>query len=447
MARQIDYTIPDLGNYEDGEEKPKFNPTKQLIHESIEIIHSKMDDRTRSKVVVRLLNALDQYELLAVRHIGVRRLIYEMYNSKVNDDLAISTLSRDFNMSLQGHNSKLSHHVKELLFKACEADLMRDYMTAIRCILEARLRYDILLSKSMVAAIGVNSSAAFLLIEIHDCRRMLFASIVKMVSDLAIKRCRPLSGDVIEEADLIQEALALASEAISRYRPDFTNKDDAGTTFTDYIYRTVSGNLNHYVVDSSRNVRVPRSAIDRARPVYYALDKLGTTDCDVLAAEATRILADIRLRNARRKLIQDERYSAEEVYDILAHTQDEASLDAVISTDEFGNENTFGELLPSKYPLADEAVDALKSHPQLITILIDYCQSEEEEEVMTTRWGAKKYRGLKLTADLYKEKTCKPMNKTRVSEIEQSVFGRIREAVAAGRENRIGEVREAVEGF
>jgi DNA-directed RNA polymerase sigma subunit (sigma70/sigma32) len=347
-------------------------------------------------------------------------------------------------MSVHGHNEGLGKKVARLLQEACENDNKGNKLEAFKLLLDIRVRYDILLSKAVVSTLTNLGYDMRAMLEVVDCRKRLFASVTKMVSDLALKRGRQLSGDVVEDVDLIQEALVMAMEAINRYRPDFTSTEDAGKTFTDYVYRTVSGNLSHFVIDSTRNVRVPRSTIDRSRPVYYAIEKLGHVGYDRLADEATRILADIRLKNARRKLIQNERYSAEEVYDILTHTQEEASMDAVISTDEFGHENTFGELIPASTPHVEILVDNKQGQSKLIAVLHDYCDTSEEREVLSIRWGRDKYHGLKATADHYRASTGRSMNKTKVAEIENKVFERVRAAIAVQVEDRVNEVAEAL---
>lgn len=440
-----DYNDADMGNviYDVGLSH-KTTHTRQIVHDSVETIQFNLTNKQRAKVVTRLRKALTDYEVQALGAYPVREHIYHLYNSKVKDELAVSALSRDFNMGVHGHNHEIGKRIARLLSEACEADNKGNRLEAFKLLIDIRVRYNILLSKEVVSILTTLGYDLTLMHDVIDCRKMLFASVAKMVSDLALKRHRSLSGDVIEEVDLIQEALLHTKLGIDSYQPDYTSNEDAGKSFTSFIYRWVYGMLSKFINDNTRNVRVPRSAIDRSRPVYYAIEKLGNVSYDKLADEATRILADIRLKNARRKLIQNERYSAAEVYDILTHTQEEASMDAVISTDEFGHENTFGELIPAPAPLVEVLMDTKHSQSKLITVLHDYCDTDEEREVLTVRWGGEKYRGLKTTADFYRDNTRRSMNKTKVAEIENKIFERIRTAIGHGIETRVNEVAEVL---
>jgi len=441
----IDYSDADMGNaIYDEEPAPKTTHTRQIVHNSVESVQADLTNKQRAKVVVRLREALTDYEVQALGAYPVRDYIYRLYNSKVTDELAVSALSRDFNMSVHGHNQELGKKVARLLLEACENDNKGNKLEAFKLLLDIRVRYDILLSEEVVGVLTTLRYDLTTVSNIVDYRKLLFSSVAKMVSSIALKRHRGLSGGVIEDVDLIQEALLHAKIGIDSYQPDFTANEDAGKSFTSFIYRWVGGMLSKFINDNTRNVRVPRTAIDRSRPVYYAIEKLGNVGYEKLADEATRILADIRLKNARRKLIQNERYSAEEVYDILTHTQDEASMDAVISTDEFGHENTFGELIPAATPHVEHLVDNKQSQSKLVAVLHDYCDTAEEREVLSIRWGGEKYRGLKSTADFYRDSTRRSMNKTKVAEIENKVFDRIRMAISQGAENRVNEVAEAL---
>ena len=270
-------------------------------------------------------------------------------------------------------------------------------------------------------------------------RRTLFESVIKLATHLGKKTYATLSGDVVAQSDLIHEAIMAAKEAVETYQP----RDD-GKTFTSFINNWVSGTLSKYVNENTRTVAVPRTLIDRYRPVREAIERLGTTDVEPVARMATKILHDKRQNSRGTKLKPNEVYTPEEVFELNQIMQDTASLNAEVNTERIDDPTTLGERLISEEPSQEEQHDVRSIPRSIMRVVYDYT-TPQEYTLMELRWGMGKVMGLKQAAELYRRKTGYPMNKGKLAEVERDVLDRLRRGIKEG-DDRLLELKEVLDG-
>jgi DNA-directed RNA polymerase sigma subunit (sigma70/sigma32) len=424
---------------------PFENTTADSVYKAVGSLHVDLSDDERTKTIKHLGEYLDLYETELLSLHTARVHIYNLFNTKVINEKVVSTLSRDFNMSIHGHNAKLEDRLQRLIPEAFKFDKEGKPLEAIETLKGARFKYSILLEMvDLVKACvnGPNPHAKKALIYFHyteSCRLELFNSIVKLATFLAKKLHVTLSGDIITEEDLIHESLLAAKEAVANYQPVCDGK-----TFISFTTNWINGTISKYVNENTRTVAIPRTIIDRYRPVMEAMDILGeSASLKTIAVFATDILRKKKNDSNSRQLKENEIYTEEEVFKLLQIMQDTASLDIEVNTDRSDDPTTLGERLVSDLPSQEVSCDSLNVNNKLMSLIKEQT-SDEEYLLMKLRWGGSKVLGLKQTAELYRRETNKPMNKGKVAEIERNVLQRLRESVAAG-DNRLLEIKEVIQ--
>jgi RNA polymerase sigma factor (sigma-70 family) len=419
--------------------------TDMAVYDAVGKMHNDLSGRDRMLVIQQLESALDRYEYEALQVYAVRVYLYNVYNDKIRGCKSVSTFSRDFNMSIRGHNADLITVVDALIAEAFSLDMSGKHEDASKVILSIRLRHSVLYGAEVLhrvkacAAYGnVHSKAALdQMYWVNKYRETLFESVIKLATHIGKKAAVCLSGEVIAEADLIHEAILGAKEAVLSYQP----RND-GKTFTSYVNNWVSGTISKYVNENTRTVSVPRTLIDRYRPVLEAIEELGTTEGEPVALMATKILHDKRQLSRGTKLRREEVYTAREVFNLHQIMQESASLDVEVNSERTEDPTTLGERLVSTAPSQDEQFDSAMVSRTLMGVVRDY-SSPEEYTLMELRWGMGKFMGLKQTAEIYRRNTGRPMNKGKVAEIEKDVLARMRDGIEAG-DNRLYELSEVL---
>jgi DNA-directed RNA polymerase specialized sigma24 family protein len=350
-------------------------------------------------------------------------------------------------MSIRGHNKALGDKVDHLMREAFKADIGHHASYAIYCLGEVRLRHSILYGANLinvsVVAPNPNIEAAKIQLKwINKYRESLFKSVVKLAVDLARRHRKPLLGDVVSESDLIQEAVLAAQHHVSLYQPI-----EGGITFTSYMYRAIDHHLSHYVNENTRTVALPRTIIDRYRPVYQAIEQVGSASLERIAQQATRNLYELKQQSSGRKLDREEAYTANEVHELMTYTQESLSLhDENWASLPFSSITSQVDIINAidTTPTQEEKLDKTNVMSMLMQIIQECTATSEEYTVMEVRWGMGESKGLKTTAEIYKNATGRPMNKGKVAEIERRVLVRLKQYVADG-DPRLLELKKVVD--
>jgi len=430
---------------------PKFlrRPIANLIFKSVGELHKELGFNDRLRVIEQLRIATERYEAEVLNVYDVRVFLYNHYNTLVTENRSRASLSRDFNMSIRNHNSKLEALVDTLMRKAFTADIECRSGDAIEALREVRLRYPLLYDEKLINMStftpSPNLEAARVQLEwINKYRDSLFKSIVKMAVNLARKHKKPLSGEVVSESDLIQEAVLAAQHHVNLYQPI-----EDGVTFTSYMYQTIDHHLSHYVNENTRTVALPRTIIDRYRPVYQAIEQVGSANLERVAQQATRNLYELKQESSGRKLDREEADTPQEVHQLITYTQEALSLhDENWASLPFSTITSQVDVINvvDTSPTQEEKLDKANVMTQLMGVVQECASTSEEYMIMEIRYGMGEHRGLQTTARIYKNATGRPMNKGKVAEIERRVLARMKQHVADG-DPRLVELKKVVEAL
>jgi DNA-directed RNA polymerase sigma subunit (sigma70/sigma32) len=409
-----------------------------MIYNAVAKLSKPATKEAQTTFLEALRSEMRGYEREVLKLSTVREYLYQLYNDKIRSGHAIAPLSRDFNKSKKGGAAELARRI-EIRTKAAWALEHSSSDNAAEQLQHIRFDYELLMGDAimeLVQAHPLNGLAMARYGNIETLRETLFGTAVKLAVTIAVEQRATLSGEVVQLVDLFQQAAIELDRAIRKYVP--RDSENPVRAFTSYISKTMRHNVSHYIAEQSRTVAIPRTVIDRSGPVLRAV-KEGYADYDDLAVRSTQIIAARR----DRKVPVKEVYTADEVHELISVMQESDSLDAEVATDENGQPATLGDRIEDPSPSPEQEYDRAHTGKRLMSIVRDYC-SPTEYAVMELRWGMGKVRGLKDTADLFRETVNRPMNKTRVALIEAEVLVRLREGAENGDE-RLGEIRAVLE--
>jgi hypothetical protein len=412
--------------------------TDEQSYQAVAELHVPMSQQERWSTIRDLSRALRDFESKALTIKSVRKVIYQMYNDKVAAGHTLSKFSRDFDMSKKGQNRVLAEQIERGIMTAHDYDTNRIGVTNIpqQTLESLNLSYDVLLSHEVHNALAraamvdnVTATQALRCREtIQQCHEMLFYGVVKMASELALKRSRKAAGDVLTYADFLHQAMLAARDGVRSYQPGKYTKQDMAKAFTTYIHNWVSGSLSKFETENSRTVKLPRVVVDRWVPVGEAVTQLDGGTYEDIAKLATKILHDKRQKSKGTKLASDEVYTAKEVFHLMTTVQDVASLDMEVVDWKQNDAGTLQivDLMQAKDPLQDAQMDSSRLNEQVLELFREYC-TEDQLLVMTIRWAMGEVRGMQETASMFESMTNRKMTKSKISAIEKNIFQKLKD--------------------
>lgn len=406
-----------------------FKWLDRIIYKGIGDLQTDLNETERAMLVKQLATALNRYETLALNMGEVRRSLYKHYNELVEARAATSQLSRDFNMSVKGHNDFVKHRIDRAFGNAFRAEQEADPLAAGFYLKNAGLRHTVLFHPETLKITEAGEATARELYRIRQFQHSLFLSTVKMACGIAKKHNAHLDGNTVEWTDLVQEAIIAAMQAVEAYQPI-----DEGRTFTSFVYTWVNGIVSKRVNETTRTVPVPRSTLDRFIYVQRAIDQSGLLLTELRGGQWEHgelsegkldfnTLAEIA--DCATLLLKDrgKPFSTEEVKELILNTQDEVSMDMEVEGPE-SEVVCFGDMLPDESPSIDERIDSELVGSRLMKV-IRRLTTDEEYALMELRYGMGSIFGRQRVAEQYNEATGLPMNKGKVADIEERVLVRL----------------------
>lgn len=433
-----------------------FDSQQRHIARTVRALHRNLGPRNREAVIKRLKYVYEEYELEVLGNYMCRRAIYEEYNRRIHNKphrLAVNSMSRRF---VKGQRSdatfkrisarNLEREVTKAITEAFNADKMGRYQDAADSLAKVEFHHDILFGtwrtgsktrdimngKSMIDVLKADKAtkAINLANQIDKLQDRLFRSTIKMAALLTKKAAATLSGDVVTEEELLQEAIIASKIASVRYHPDFPS------SFTSLAFMSIKGTLSKYVNEKTRNVVISRRQIDAMRAVRRAADRVGVSDLVLLAYTATLILkgevTEADKANVSKKsktplkdLEKTKAFTEESVLLLLNNMQSESSITAVVGIDDSGHAITLGDSLPSDDPEVGEQMDNKAAYANIFKVLAKHCHSDDEALVIRLRWHSENAPvGFLTVTRLYRQETSRPIHKGKVAELENAVFAR-----------------------
>lgn len=411
--------------------------TNKIVYRSIGKLHDKLSEEQRNVLVNELKTLIAQYEAAALVNPLARKVIYRIFEERKASGKIVATMSRAFSKKNPAATGALNSQITQAIYTAFDADYRGHGCGAAAALAEIRLDPNILNDPRLAALDPATYD------RITEIRDRLFHSVIKMCATIAKRMYASISsdsfGEVIEEADLHQEAVLLAKQSVDTWDPA------DGRAFSVYMYYCVAGLLSNYVKMRYRAVVIPRRKINRLGPMNKALSRVADgASYDEIAEEATSILREQVAENRSRKLRSKEHYTADEVENLLKIDQAEVSLDVSVTSDD-GVVTTMGQQIASNEPSPDSVVEKYRAFGSILSVVRSYC-SAEEYEFMRARWTSEGPVSLKVAATNYRKRTGKAMHKAQASEIEARVFTRIREGIEKG-DGRLTEIQSALDSL
>lgn len=419
------------------EDKEIISGTRKWLntrfYKEIGNLQTDLNASERAMLVSQLATSLKLYESMILGMKDVRETLYAKYTEAVENKRATSQFSRNFNMSLQGHNKLLGEQIDKAFRVSYEHEVAGRSTEAALTLKFAEFGHKILFDKDIISVVKSNNNAANReLVRIDQYRERLFLSSLKLTVRIAKQHTSRLKGNTIEWSDLVQEAAIAAVHAVESYSPVAD-----GNTFTSYVYTYVNGIISKKLSEITRTVAVPRTTLDRYGCLQQAMDDLGIIESDVLGGLWTDgklsegkisedILNKITVRANSLKSPSKKKYTSNEVENLLTLSRGEISLSQEVGHS--GAHTTLGDTLPNSEYSLEEKMDGMLLNRRLMAIIRKFT-NEEEYAIMEIRYGFGVVRGFHTVSDLYIKNTGRPMNKGKVSQIETAVFNRIRDAV------------------
>ncbi len=409
--------------------------TREMSYKAVAQLHKPLADLEFKALIDRLFRLLATYEHHLLMNKQARGELYHIYNERLAQGFTVCQLSRNFNTFQKGASKKQEQEIEALMKMAHESESNSLPPFGIRNILANKLSWKYLF-KAEVRKHSPRAEEVYVWI-VAD-RERLFHSVIKMAADIAARYRHNSVGEVLELEDFLNEAIIGALAGVEGYIPN--GPDDK--SFTTYVYECIKGSLSKFEAENSRTVRLPRYLIDRWGPVGEALGVLGGGTYEDIAKLSTKILHDKRQKTRGKKLRREEVYSPEEVFKLILATQDAMSLNLSVGDDGRADGKVLGptaleEILESKVTSQEEELDCASVNKKLTYILYEYC-TPEQFAIMEIRWGMGDVLTMQETARIYAERTGKRITKSKVSEIEQTVFEMLR------KDGRVEELFEVI---
>ncbi len=406
-----------------------------LTYRGLGDLQEDLNQTERGLLIGQLATSLTRYETLILAMPQVRKVLYGLYDARIQSGTATSQFSKKFNMSIKDHNDQIRIQVDTSFKQAYTYERFGNTSQAARSLQECNLSHKVLFSPEVIAIVNsAGGDAPIELMRIKQYQDRLSRSTVKMAAGIARRYSEQLEGSTVEWSDLVQEAIIAAKQAIEAYSPR-----EAGNTFTSFVHTWIRGVLSKKINETVRTVPIPRTTLDRFAYISKAIDELKLSVTDLRGevwhggkfergkVNAT-VLAEIAARaNSLQK--NGKLFDAEEVRELVLATQEEVSTD--LKVDSGGSksymdtaETTLGDLIPSKLPSLEERIDGNHAGKRLMAIIRRFT-NDEEYAIMELRYGMGNVQGYQTVSDLYVAGCQRPMNKCKVAQLEGDVIRRV----------------------
>jgi DNA-directed RNA polymerase sigma subunit (sigma70/sigma32) len=291
-------------------------------------------------------------------------------------------MGRDYNAAIAGYNAKIRDRMNHFFACASRLHELDKNTAAALAFKKVNIHPVFLMSDEHLEVLDLQTPEALKIIEeIEKTREILVKSVLKSAASVAHTRFKMLSGEVVDFSDLLQEALLEAFEATLVF--DIKNKKVKWPTF---VYQRMFNSLGKYISENSRTVPLPRTLLDQYAPIQKAILKVGLSDYEALAEEATRINAKSKMDTKGRKLKPREIYTPKKVEYFLSKVNDWMSLD--ITVNENAEENREVSLIDT---LSVDGYEAeVSSEREMCRRSLQKLLSEyfgDEYPVLALRWG------------------------------------------------------------
>ena len=371
----------------------------------IETLSVPLDTDERQEVISKLNEALATYEDTILLIPAIRLQLFNLYNERARAGKAVSKLSRNFTMNVKGASQALSLRIAKYISNARDLHATSDRESA-DYLKKVAFAFNILLDLEI--DLKEQQRVSELKAEIEALRNRLFVSVVQMASDIARKVSRRQNS---EYDDLLNEALIAAFEAVKAYKPVAYPEGEMAAAFTTFVYTWISGSLLNFEADSSRMIRISRSAGSRWWTVKSAIELLGdAASYKEIAETATDILNQRRLKTRGQTINHNEKYTEAEVLMLMLTVQ-------AVSENEIEKEPSDARV--------DELLDKARMPLQLEALLKEHC-TDKEFELISIRWNTDTRRSLEETVAIYEARGHGTVPKSTISSIESRVFAKIR---------------------
>jgi len=405
-------------SHEDDKAFP-WDLSSQATYDNIGLQHKNLTPEEVEEVVHRLQAARDELAYEIGENPLALQILYNEWRRRFTaktqtGSVSVAKMGIDYNSNEKGRNAKVKERISGL-FDLIDrgSDFKGIHVSAMR--LHPNFLYQGEVGTKIGKCVSIHSPRAVNCIrEIEESRRLLCASVDKMISEIAHKRHVGLAGDVITMGDLVQEGRLAVYEASGTFGL-------GNAKWSSFAWIRAKGAIENYAVEESRTVYLPRTKLQyRWAPIAEAQTELGTWDYIAITVRANELRSETQ-----------EEYTLEEVDKALQFLM----MAKVITLSIYPRDDREADHSPSNgLVLVDSSAKPNEAFLQderrikLDELLQEYT-SEEEYWVLTLRWGLRDDdpKSMEETANIYRTKfPYRTMNKGKVKDIETKVMHRLR---------------------
>ena len=193
---------------------------------------------------------------------------------------SITKMSAKYNSSLKGRNAQIKRDIVTALNNAFTSACDED---RVKWLISADLHPKVMFSADMMKVLDSKEGIYFeaiaqLLGQIKELRTELYRGVIKLVSDVCLKRLDDLPGEanlLLSYSDLMQEGQIAAYEAtLYGYDPDFIRKASPNAaSWSTYVYAKTDRVVFKKIMDASKFQGMGRTEQDKFFPIKKVMKK------------------------------------------------------------------------------------------------------------------------------------------------------------------------------
>lgn len=308
----------------------------KFIYDLVKTNQTPLTAEEQYECAFHIRQSCDRILEICYLHPQAREIILDTLDRTSN----LSKLGRDYNSAILGHNKAIHDRIEALKSKLPSMG----YLQAGTELVKANLHPRLVLNDDVINTVKTGPDCwqkkriAEELAALSHNRTSLVNCVMNAAVEIAIQKHKQLNNEVIDVADLFQEAIKAAYDGTLLYNYDSKAK------WSSFAYSRMHDIVSNFVADKSRVVAIPRSTIERFNTITKAIS-------------ATQSIDPLTLMDYANDLIHNEKaleYTLDEVETILKAMQGNVSLDFIIDDESENGKHSLIDVLAIDNESEDE---------------------------------------------------------------------------------------------
>ncbi len=260
-------------------------------YNSISKYHIDISEEEEIQLFDAYKHCREAVELEIFKHSSSVEKLLEIYTDLVRDGRSIAKLSRDFNTNKPGHNANIIEVYKKNIPKYAVSPKNR----AINL---ASLRF----SRSLYTTLYKNLEDENTNIKLIKILKFTMEDIADKMVRSCLKAAHDIAGKYtvfgISFSDLVQEACLGFHDSVDLYNPDYKTIEGDRVKFITYAYLRAERRVKEWIMNQSREIRLPRSRLEIIFVIIEAARSLEEGVSEEEFAEEVNLLLKKRKKKA-----------------------------------------------------------------------------------------------------------------------------------------------------